>query len=278
VMLRMPRRRLPLLFMYSHPEQNTGKSIFHEGVSQLFDDNGFTFADKALTLSSGFNAELRGKALCVVEEANIAKSESVYTRLKAWVTGPTMQITPKGKDSFVEDNYSHWVMTANNPDFLPIEPGDTRVVMWEVTPFEGEEIAKDDLLRLLRKEAPQFLHLLYSLDISDTAGRHTLPVLVTAEKAERMRQVESVTKFGGLAETPRKLCEAIVAMPKPFSGSATALDEALGDWCPEVAGRGIKSRTTTLGRHLKRIETALKKQGVALTIDTGRTSTYHIAV
>jgi hypothetical protein len=133
------------------------------------------------------------------------------------------------------------------------------------------------MLRQLRKEAPQFLHRLFSLDISDTAGRHTLPVLMTAEKSERMRQVESVTKFGGLAETPRLLCQAMVAMPKPFSGTATALDRALGDWCPSIAGQSDKSRTTTLGRHLKRLEPSLKKQGVSLTIEPGRTSTYHIA-
>ena len=277
IMLRTPRRRLPLLFVFSNPEQNTGKSVLHEGVSQLFDVNGFTFADKAVTLASGFNAELRGAALCVIEETNLAKSESAYTRLKAWITGPSLQICPKGKDSFVEPNFSHWIMTANNPEYLPIESGDTRVVMWEVTPFEGAEIPKDDLLAALRKEAPQFLHQLYDYDINESAGRHTLPVLLTAEKAERVKRVETAAKYDGLPELPRKLCEAVIAMDKPFSGTATALDEALGDWCDAVKGKSQKSRVTTVGRHFPRIARTLEKHGVKVKIDTGRTTTFHIA-
>jgi hypothetical protein len=277
IMLQTPARRLPMLFMYSHPEQNTGKSIFHEGLSTLFDENGFTFADKALTLDSGFNAELRGKALCVVEETNVAKSDLAYTRVKAWITRPTVQIHPKGKDAFVEPNYTHWVMTANDAAYLPIEPGDTRIIIWEVTPFEGKEIVKDELLGKLRKEAPLFLQQLFQLNITDSAGRHTLPVLMTAEKAAQIKEVEKVTKFCGLDGTPRMLCEAIIAMPKPFSGNATALNAALGDWDGNAGSKSERSRTTGIGRHMKRLAPVLAQHGISLTIEPGRNSTYHIA-
>jgi hypothetical protein len=243
----------------------------------LFDESGYTFADKALTLTSGFNAELQGKALCIVEEANISASPLAYVRLKAWLTGPTLQICPKGRDSFVDDNYSHWVMTANNPDYLPLEPGDTRVVMWEVTPFEGAEIPKERLLTELRKEAPQFLQCLYDLDLTDSAGRHTLPVLMTAEKAERIKRVEAVTKYDGLTEVPLKLVEAVLAMDKPFSGTATELGQVLGEWSDAVRGKSLRSRITAIGRQMKRIAPTLAKHGVTLTIEPGRTSTYHIA-
>jgi hypothetical protein len=91
-------------------------------------------------------------------------------------------------------------------------------------------------------------------------------------------RIESLAKYDGLPELPRKLCEAVIAMPKPFSGTATALDDALGDWSDTLKGKGQKSRATTMGRQLTRIVPTLAKQGVRLTIESGRVTTYHIAV
>lgn len=278
IMIRTPQRRLPMIFFYSQPEQNTGKSAFHESLGTLFDENGFTFADKPLTLSSGFNAELRGKVLCAVEETNIAQSDLAYTRLKAWITGPQIAIYGKGVDGFTDVNYSHWVMTANDPTYLPIEGGDTRIVISEVPPFEGEDIPKDALLNRIRKENPQFLHRLYSYDISDSAGRHTLPVLVTAEKRERVKSMETYAKFDGLQGVARKLCEALIGLEKPFSGSASSLDVALGDWLGSEAKLSDHGRETAIGRHMKRLVPTLAKQGISLTIDRGRHSIYSLAV
>lgn len=278
IMVRTPERRLPMIFFYSHPEQNTGKSAFHEALSTLFDQNGFTFADKPLTLSSGFNGELRGKVLCAVEETNIAKSDLAYTRLKSWITSPQIAIYGKGVDGFNDVNYTHWIMTANDPSYLPIEGGDTRIVISEVPPYEGKDVPKDMLLAQLRKENPQFLHQLYSYDISDSAGRHTLPVLVTAEKLARVKSMETYTKFDGLQGIPRKLCEGIIELPKPFTGSASALNEALGEWVQGEAKMTVRGRETAIGRHMKRLIPTLEKQGIALTIETGRHSIYHLAV
>jgi hypothetical protein len=277
IMIRTPARRLPMLFFYSCPEQNTGKSIFHEGLSTLLDTKGYTFADKALTLQSGFNAELRGAVLCIVEETNIAKSDLAYTRLKAWITGPSLQIHPKGKDSFLDTNFTHWIMTANDPGYLPIEAADTRIIISEVPPYEGEDIAKDVLLGHLRKEGPQFLHQFYSYDISDSAGRHTLPVLFTTEKRTRIEKLQTDAKFDGLEGVPRQLCEAIIAMPKPFSGDATQLNEALGDWDGQQDKKKERSRVTSVGRNMQRLKVTLAKHDISVEIEPGRHSTYHIA-
>lgn len=278
IMIRTPERRLPMVFFYSKPEQNTGKSAFHEALGTLFDENGFTFADKPLTLASGFNSELRGKVLCAVEETNIAQSDLAYTRLKSWITSPQIAIYGKGVDGFTDVNYTHWIMTANDPAFLPLEGGDTRIVISEVPPYEGEDVPKDVLLNRIRKENPQFLNRLYSYDISDSAGRHTLPVLVTPEKLARVKSMETYTKFDGLEGVPRKLCEGLIALPKPFSGPASALDAALGaGWIGDAGKPNQRGRETAIGRHMKRLMPTLAKEGITLSIQTGRHSIYHIS-
>ena len=101
---------------------------------------------------------------------------------------------------------------------------------------------------------------------------------MTAEKAKRIKDVECYTKFDGLEGTPRNICEAIIAMPKPFSGNATALNAILGDWDGNEVNKSERSRTTAIGRHMKRLMGVLEKNQISLKIEAGRTSTYHISV
>ena len=268
-LIRLPARRLPMLAMYS-PEQGTGKSTLHEATAVLFDETGFEYGDAALKNGPGFNGELYGRALCAVEETNLANYKEAYIRIKSWVTSPRMQITFKGKTSFTTDNYTHWILSTQNRRSIPIEPGDTRIVLWEVTPFEGEEIDKDKLLAILRKEAPFFMRQLWNLDVSGVAGRHTLPVLMTKEKAKAMKAVAEERPFPDLEGDAHKAAEAIFNMDKPWGpGSASALCEELGDWDGE-SKKSLKSRANTLGRYLKKIQPFLENKGVILEIGRGK--------
>jgi hypothetical protein len=259
-----------MLAMYS-PEQNTGKSTLHEATAVLFDEKGFTYGDAALKNANGFNGELDGRALCAVEETNLANCKEAYTRIKAWVTSPRIAITYKGKTTFTTDNYTHWVLSTQNFRSIPIEPGDTRIVLWEVTPYEGVDIPKPELLERLRKEAPFFMRQLYQLDLSGVAGRHTLPILMTKEKAQAMKTVAAEKEFPGLDGDALKAAEAIFRMDKPWGpGSASELCDALGDWDGEGTKKSAKSRANTLGRYLKKIQSYLAEKGVILEIGTGK--------
>ena len=114
------------------------------------------------------------------------------------MTSHRMQITYKHGTSFTADNYTHWILSTQNFRSIPIEPGDTRIVLWEVTPYEGDEIDTDTLLGELRKEAPFFMRQLAELDLTGVAGRHTLPALMTKEKARAMKTVAAEKEFPGL--------------------------------------------------------------------------------
>jgi len=277
ILIRNPKRRLPLLFLYS-PEQNTGKSILYESLKELFEDSAFTRGDNALKNNSGFNGELHGSALCIVEETDLRKAGEAYTRIKGWLTSDTIHISHKGADGFDTVNYTHWIMTANNSKNLPIEPGDTRVVMWEVPPFEGEEIPREELLPLLRKEAPNFLQQLFALDLTDAEGRHTLPILMTDEKNKALEEAKIAAESFGLGETADKAIAAILNMEKPWKGTCADLCSALGDWDGFAKEKSKRARNTSLGLQMKRIQPTLKGKGTTLEINTHKkTSQYAIS-
>jgi len=277
-MLRHPERRLPMLALYSF-ENNTGKSLVHEGPAELFDKKGYMFAAKALKNQNGFDSELHGRVLCALEEIDLAKSPDFYANLKKWITSCWADFTYKRENTFMDTNFTHWVMCTNHRQFIPIEPGDERIVLWEVTPFEGQEISKPRLLDLLRKESPYFLRHLYDLDLSEVYGRVTLPVLMTAEKAQAMAAVAAQRDFPGLDGDALKAAEAILRLPKPWgNGTASQLCEALGDWDGKAAAKPVKNRANTLGRYLAKIRPHLAAQGVILNIHSdGRTSSYAIS-
>lgn len=202
-----PFGKLPYLFMYG--PQNSGKSSFHESLSLLF-TSGVAKADRALTSEQGYNGELEGAVLAVVDEVDISKAgSSVYNKLKEWVTGLTISIHAKYRQT--EDMIStlHFVQMSNSRSSLPVFPGDTRITAMSVPALE-EEIPRDRLRDLLREEAPHFMRTLIDLEIPDPTGRLMLPVI----------------------ETQGKLDAA--------AGNLNELDQFIESHCHEIPGQAIK--------------------------------------
>jgi len=181
-MLRQPQCKLPYLFMYG--PQNSGKSIFHEAISELM-TKGVVKADRALTSKQGYNGELMDAVLAVVDEVNISKSGGMeaYDKLKEWTTGMTVSIHAKYKQVQEVASTLHFVQMANNRSSLPVFPGDTRVTAFNVPSLE-EDIPKDVLLASLRKEAPDFMRTLVDQTMPEALGRMRLPVIETRGKQE----------------------------------------------------------------------------------------------
>ncbi len=179
---RHPFRALPYLFF--HGDQGSGKSILHEAIELLM-TKGVVRADHALTNPSGFNGELAGAILCVVEEKNISTAPEAYARLKDWVTAISLGIRPLYKQVFSIRNSTHWMHMANESDNCPIFPGDTRVISMHVPFFENAEIPKDQLLDILIKEAPQFLASVQRWKLPDVCGRLQMPIIMTPTRSQQ---------------------------------------------------------------------------------------------
>ena len=183
-LIQEPLEPLPYLFLYSGEATETGKSTFHEMLRLLF-TRGCVRADKALTNPQGFNGELAGAVLAVVEETNVRHSKMAADRIKDWVTGRTILIHPKTKTPYEQQNATHWVQCSNPADYCPILPGDTRITMIYVAPFEGEEVPKHELMPMLKAEAPAFLSTVKRLDLPPPNSRLRIPVLETQDKREQ---------------------------------------------------------------------------------------------
>lgn len=190
-MIREPLQPLPYLFFYSI-QQNTGKSIFHEAIKLLL-ARGAERGETALLNTSGFNAELEGMVLCIVEEIDLRQNKQAYNRIKDWVTARDLMIHQKGCTPYSVPNSSHWIQVANNHNYCPVFAGDTRITMCHVQPIDPVDlIPKKRLIPLLEKEAADFLGLIMSLNMPESPDRLNIPVIETSDKraAQMMNQNE----------------------------------------------------------------------------------------
>ena len=193
-LIQRPLYPLPYLFLFGG--EDCGKSTFHEALSLII-EKGVVRADNAITNQSGFNSELQGAVLCIVEETDLSKSRSTaHNRIKDWVTSCEIMIHPKGRTPFNSANSTHWVQCANSITYCPIFPGDTRITVCYVKPLV-EKIAKDIFIQRLTKEAPDFIASLLQLELPKAKdSRLGLPVIMTSEKESAMQDgADELTLF-----------------------------------------------------------------------------------
>ncbi len=90
-LIREPFQRLPYLFF--HGPEDSGKSIIWEAIKLLLSP-GVVEADRVLTNQSGFNGELAGAVLCVVEEVNVAKTPGALSEAQELCHGAVVRPPP----------------------------------------------------------------------------------------------------------------------------------------------------------------------------------------
>jgi len=175
-----PTEPLPYLFLYG--DQNSGKSILHEALSLLM-VRGYKRADVAITSQAGYNAELEGTVVCVIEEIDLKRNAVAYGRIKDWVTSREVLIHAKYQTPYHVPNTTHWIQCSNDHNACPIFPGDTRITMCYVPVLDPLDlIPKRQLITMLEKEAPDFLASVLNLDLPDSGDRLNLPVIHTSDK------------------------------------------------------------------------------------------------
>lgn len=173
----------PLPYLFLHGPEASGKSIFHEALALLISPSGYKRADQALLSQGGFNGELDNAILCIIEERNLEKNRMAYNRVKDWVTSPQMPIHCKGGTPYLVENTSHWIQCSNERPSCPVFPGDTRITMIYVSELDKSEWeSKHDIFTKLKKEAPDFLGSIMSLEIPVSNDRLNVPIINTEDK------------------------------------------------------------------------------------------------
>lgn len=193
-MFQRPYQRMPYLFIYS-PAQHTGKTTFHEALGELIYSRssqykGYVRADKSL--QDKFNGQLEHAVLCAIEEIDLSAHKDIYNLIKEYTTAQYLSIRGLYAPTTEVQNTTRWIQTANRLSYLPIEPGDTRVVVILVDPIpESDLMGVNDMRARLRAEASDFITELIHIELPPAPnGRMGLPVLSTPEKrrAEKSKQ------------------------------------------------------------------------------------------
>ncbi len=175
----------PTTYLAFWGPQDSGKSIFHEAISQILITKGAMNANNALQNQSNFNRELLNSVLCYVEEIDLNADKQAYNKIKDWVTSPFIQIHEKGQTPYMVRNCTHWVSASNQQEYVPVFDGDTRITMIRVPPLSNV-IPKPELMAMLTKEAPDFLAEIMALEIPRSDSRLLIPTIETETKERAM--------------------------------------------------------------------------------------------
>ena len=127
------------------------------------------------------------QALCLLEEVDLSANFAAYQLVKNYIDNPHITIRGIYAKAETERNYTHIIQTANYRHFCPIYPGDARINMWRVDPFDGPDLDwTGKLCPLVDQQMPAFLHYLLKLEMPPSAGWLYLPILDTKIRREAM--------------------------------------------------------------------------------------------
>jgi len=204
-MLRNPFQHLPYLFFYG--DEDCGKSIFHESFDYLM-TKGRVSANNSLQNQNGFNGELEGAILAVIEEIDISHTPGALAKIKEWVTAPTIPIRKMRMDQFSMANTLHFIQVSNFAENCPILSGDTRITMIYVPPLDVI-VPRDDMTVMLLQEAPHFMRTLLDVSLPKIGGRLGVPIIETHNKVRAQEQRRSpLEQF--IAEHCHKVAGAMI--------------------------------------------------------------------
>jgi hypothetical protein len=262
----------PTPYIFEWGPENSGKSILWEAFTLLI--SGIIKADRILSSQNEFNGELEGAVVCVVEERDISKTPGALSRIKDYVTSPMLSIRRMRTDAYLVPNTTHWFQFSQltrGESACPIFPGDTRITSIYVPKLE-KEIAKPELLIMLKEEASQFMRTLLDMPLPPMIGRLRIPVVETEDKKRFMEESTPISRF------LREKC----VISREFWCEKCVLREAYKTWCRENEldeidavqfGKELFQLDSTITAGQNRINGVLKHcyRGV-MVIDTGDTS------
>jgi hypothetical protein len=155
-----PLVRLPIIILVSI-ERNTGKTTFLNFLKAIFAGN-MTFNTNE-DFHSQFNSDWANKLVVGVDEALLDRRED-SERIKNLSTAISYKVEAKGKDRYEVDFFAKFVLCSNNENCpIIIEQGETRYWIRKIQKIKEKDT---EMLESLKKEIPQFLHLLQNRKLS----------------------------------------------------------------------------------------------------------------
>lgn len=155
-----PTQVLPILCLVSK-EQETGKTTFAEWLRDLFGNNVTSITNQ--DLEGSFNDNYATKLVIYVDETFIDKKQ-IKERIKNLSTAGTITVNTKNIAKQEVDFFGKFILCSNNErDFINIESQDVRFWVRKISPIAQKNT---DFKKLLKEEAPAFLHYLANRTLS----------------------------------------------------------------------------------------------------------------
>lgn len=177
--VQQPAQPLPMLALFSPEQGRSGKSTLAEMVELLVQPSLIQKAKKD-TLDKGFTGNLDRAVFVLIEELNLNTKTDIAVEIKRRVTARMLETERKGYDASLSAHWGKYIHTCNTLAYVPITPGDDRIVLWRVPPIAQ---IMPDMRNRLQDEAPAIRYALQHHYLPpQSAGRSYLPVLCTREK------------------------------------------------------------------------------------------------
>lgn len=119
-------------------DQGTGKGVFAKHFGHLFGQH-FLQITNSKHLTGSFNNHLRDCVCLFADEAFYAGDKKNESLLKGLITEENLLVEAKGVDAEFGRNYLHVIMASNSEWVVPVEMGDRRFFMLDVSLSHKED-------------------------------------------------------------------------------------------------------------------------------------------
>ncbi|SFK74949.1 putative DNA primase/helicase [Nitrosomonas aestuarii] len=170
------KMRTALVF---HGPQGTGKNLFFEIIAAIYGCYSLIVGQEQL--ESSYNDWMSQKLFLIGDEV-IARQELFHqkNKLKAFITGETIQVNPKFLPLRTEKNHINVVFLSNEDQPLALEPSDRRYLVVYTPPQRHDDLYDQVSMCIKNGGIEAFYHHLLSLDLSDF-NEHTKPIMTVAK-------------------------------------------------------------------------------------------------
>jgi putative DNA primase/helicase len=163
-----------------HGPQGAGKNLFFEVMTAIYGRFGMVVGQDQL--EDKFNDWASQKLFLIGDEV-VARAELYHTKnkLKALITGETIQINTKMLPLRTETNHCNLTFLSNEVQPLALEPGDRRYCVVYTPPADAKGLYERVAECLRNGGHAAFLSFLLKLDLADFT-EHTKPPLTSSKK------------------------------------------------------------------------------------------------
>lgn len=225
------KMRTALVF---HGPQGTGKNLFFEIVAAIYGRYALVVGQEQL--ESSYNDWMSQKLFLIGDEV-IARQELFHqkNKLKAFITGETIQVNPKFLPLRTERNHINVVFLSNEDQPLALEPSDRRYFVVYTPPQRHDNLYNEVSECIKNGGIEAFYHYLMSLDLGDF-DEYSKPIMTIAKADLIELGMKPAQKF--LYEWVRGF------LPLPLVGcSVDQLYRAFEHWMKLYGGKWAPDRT-----------------------------------